>query len=136
MSWCLIRNFSCDAIRLFNFDYSWKLYKAWRMPQPASVTRFGEILPLWQKFVFFGNFLTVYFVFGKILMWLWQICDIIGLICIVANDQILKNNLTIWSHCSQPKAVKQGRSMPLTKSKQNVSKEKTCDSTFIPCLSL
>ena len=25
----------------------------------------------------------------------WQICDIIGLIFIVENDQILKNNLTI-----------------------------------------
>ena len=29
---------------------------------------------------------------------LWQICDIIGLIFIVANGQILKTNLTIWSH--------------------------------------
>ena len=30
---------------------------------------------------------------------LWQIRDIIGLIFIVANGQILKNNQTIWSHC-------------------------------------
>ena len=29
---------------------------------------------------------------------LWQICDNIGLIFIVANGQILKNNPTIWSH--------------------------------------
>ena len=29
---------------------------------------------------------------------LWLICDIIGLIFIVANGQILKNILTIWSH--------------------------------------
>ena len=30
---------------------------------------------------------------------LGQICDIIVLIFIFANDQIVKNNLTIWSHC-------------------------------------
>ena len=47
----------------------------------CSVTRLGEISPLWQKFTS-----------------LWQICDIIGLIFIIANGQILKNNLTIWSH--------------------------------------
>ena len=29
---------------------------------------------------------------------LWEICDIIGLIFIIANGQILKNNITIWSH--------------------------------------
>ena len=46
----------------------------------------------------FGNFLTVYFSFGKMLSILWQIWDIIGLIFIAANGQILKNNLTIWSH--------------------------------------
>ena len=34
---------------------------------------------------------------------LWQIYDIIGLIFIVANGQILKNNLTIWSHWSEAK---------------------------------
>ena len=32
---------------------------------------------------------------------MWQICDIVGLIFTVANGQILKNNPTIWSHCSQ-----------------------------------
>ena len=31
----------------------------------------------------------------------WQICDIIGLIFIVANSQILKINLTIWSHWAE-----------------------------------
>ena len=31
---------------------------------------------------------------------LWQIWYIIGLILILANVQILKNNLTIWSHCN------------------------------------
>ena len=46
----------------------------------------------------FGKFLTVYFLFGKMLSTLWQICDIIGLILIAAKGHILKNNLTIWSH--------------------------------------
>ena len=47
----------------------------------------------------FGKFLTVYFLFGNMLSHLWQICDIIGLIFHFPNGQILKNNLTIWSHC-------------------------------------
>ena len=46
----------------------------------------------------FYQLLMVYFLFGKILSLLWQTCDSIGLILIVANDVILKNNLTIWSH--------------------------------------
>ena len=51
----------------------------------------------------FGKFVTVYFLFGEMISLLWQICDIIGLISIVANGQILKNNLTIWSHCMESK---------------------------------
>ena len=43
----------------------------------------------------------VYFLLGKLLSPLWQIYDIFGLIFIGANGQILKNNLTIWSHCDQ-----------------------------------
>ena len=58
-----------------------------------SVTRFGESSRA------FGKFLTVYFLFGKLLSLLWQICDIIGLIFVDANGHILKNNLIIWSHC-------------------------------------
>ena len=79
----------------------------------CSTTSFGQqktlvLVPVWpdlakfRHFVkslqVFGNFLTVYFLFGKMLSLLWQICDIIGLIFNVANVQILKNNLTIWSH--------------------------------------
>ena len=45
----------------------------------------------------FGKILTDYFLFGKIPILLGEICDII--IFIVANGQILKNNLTIYSHC-------------------------------------
>ena len=46
----------------------------------------------------FGKFLTVFFLFGKMLSLFWQICDIIVLIFHLANDQILINNPTIWSH--------------------------------------
>ena len=46
----------------------------------SSVTRLSKISPLWQ--IFDGISL-----FGKILSLLWQICDIIVLIFIVANDQ-------------------------------------------------
>ena len=60
----------------------------------TSVTRFGKKLQV------FGKFLSVYFIFDKMLSLLWQICDILGLIFNFANGQILKNNLTIWSHCS------------------------------------
>ena len=66
----------------------------------CSVTRFGEISPLWQKFRCFGKSLTVYFLFGKMLSQLWQTCYIIFQIFTVANGQVLKNNLTIWSHWS------------------------------------
>ena len=50
-----------------------------------SVTRFGEISPLWQKFTSNRQF------FDRLPV-IWQICDI-GLICIAANGRILKNNL-------------------------------------------
>ena len=61
------------------------------------VTRFGEILPLWQKFTSLRQIFDSFFC-GKMLSLLGQICDIIGLILIDTNGQILKNNLTIWSH--------------------------------------
>ena len=59
------------------------------------MTRFGKIWPIWQKFKVFGNFLTFYFLFDKIMSIPWKI---VGLIFIIANGQILKNNVTIWSH--------------------------------------
>ena len=61
-------------------------------PHLAKFRNFGKSLQV------FGKFLTVYFLFCKMLSQLCQICDIIGLICIVANSQVIKNNLTIWSH--------------------------------------
>ena len=63
------------------------------------------VLPDLAKFRHFGKFLTVYFLFGKMLSLLWQICDIIGLIFGVANGQILKNFLTIWSHLSHQRFI-------------------------------
>ena len=70
-------------------------------PITVSVTRFCEISPLWQKFTSCWQIFMVYFLFGKMLSLLWQICDIIGLIFILATGQILKNNQTILSHCKR-----------------------------------
>ena len=64
----------------------------------SSVTRFDKNSPLGKSLEVFGKFLTVYFLFGKMLSLLWQTCDIIGQIFVVANSQMLKNNLIIWSH--------------------------------------
>ena len=51
----------------------------------CSVTRFGEISPLWTTF--FGHSPRIYFVFGKILNLLWQKFYVIGQIFIVVNGQ-------------------------------------------------
>ena len=63
-----------------------------------SVNRLCKILPIWQNFTSLWQFSTVYFLFCKMMDLLWQIWNIIWLIFIVANSQILKSNLTIWSH--------------------------------------
>ena len=66
----------------------------------SSVTRFGEISPLWQKVY---KSLAIFWQFISYLSILRQVYDIIGLIFLVANGQLLRNNLTIWSHCLQAK---------------------------------
>ena len=63
---------------------------AW--PDLANYRHFGKNLHV------FDNFLTVYILSCKMVSLHWQICYIIGLVFIVANGQILKNNLTIWLH--------------------------------------
>ena len=55
-------------------------------PDLAKFRHFDKTLQV------FGKYLTVHFLFGKMLGQLRQIYYII-------NGQILKNNLTIWSHC-------------------------------------
>ena len=63
----------------------------------------GQCDQIWRNFAtlakvkVFGKFQTVYFLFGKMLSPILQICKIVGLICIIGNGQILKNNPTIWS---------------------------------------
>ena len=69
-------------------------YLVW--PDLATFCRLGKSLQV------FGKFLMVYLWFGKMLSLLWQISDIIGLIFFVVNGQVLKNNVTIWSHCKKP----------------------------------
>ena len=50
---------------------------------------------LTKSFQVLGKIMTVYFLFGKMLCLLWQICNIVGLIFSIANGQIFKNNITI-----------------------------------------
>ena len=61
-----------------------------------SVTKFGEISPLWQ------NSASLWAIFKPTL----ANCYAIGQVSVVINGPILKNNLTIWSHwsvkCSRP----------------------------------
>ena len=59
----------------------------------SSVTRFGEILPLWQLFE------GLFFIFGIILNVFWQILYAFGPFCIDVKVQKLNIILAIWSHC-------------------------------------
>ena len=54
-----------------------------------SVTRFGEILQLWQYFKAFGFCLMINLALGKNFNLLWRIVYAIGQIFIVVNDQKL-----------------------------------------------
>ena len=69
---------------------------ACQTPFTCSVTRFGKILPLWQKFS------SIWQIFNGLFL-IWQNAEptlaIFGQFFIVSNGQILKNNLTIGSHC-------------------------------------
>ena len=70
--------------------------------------------------------LTVYSLFGKMLILLRQICDICGLIFIVTNGQILKNNLTIWSHCTRVNAMKLAFLQPSVRNKRTKLQTQFC----------
>ena len=86
-----------------------------------------ESPPVWPdlaQFRHFGKFLTVYFLFGKMLNLLLQISYIFGLIFIVAEGQILKNNLTIWSHWS-PLPIGSGLTTSITQQNFSVSESAT-----------
>ena len=64
-------------------------------PDLAKYRHFGETFKVLDKFS------RVYLPFGKILNLLWQILYTFWKIFIDVNDQMLKNNLAIWSHCSR-----------------------------------
>ena len=72
----------------------------WARPRNWDSEAADQCDRIWRKFAtlakvykYLAKFLTVYFLFGKMLSLLRHICDIIGLFFIVANGQILKNNL-------------------------------------------
>ena len=94
----VIANQGFFNMRLLSFQQLKAIIVIMKFCQKISMTRFGEILPLWQKFTSLWQKFDSLFLFGKMLSLLWQICDIVGLIFSVANGQIFKNNLTIWSH--------------------------------------
>ena len=102
----LCSNFFCLS-KLFPifypFDHLRNSFQAASMSPRTDAVKLclQTVWPDLANFCHFGKFLTVYFLFGKVLSLLWQICDIIWLIFIVSNGPILKNNLTIWSHCLQ-----------------------------------
>ena len=73
----------------------------WRPRETLSLETFSAKLT--NSVTRFGNFATVYFLFGKTMDLLLRIWNIIWLIFIVVNGRISKNNLTIWSHCFQIK---------------------------------
>ena len=61
----------------------------------SSVTRFGNISPLWQNLQSWAIFL---FLFGNIFDLLWQILNDVWQIFEDANGQMLEHNPSIWSH--------------------------------------
>ena len=84
------RNFIFSELIFFGFSEYWFT---------TSVTRFGKISPLWQKNTSLWQIFYFSFLIWQNAESTLQICDIIGLVFIVANGQIFKNKLTIWSHC-------------------------------------
>ena len=71
------------------------------MKPSADVTtmdRTDSVTTLWKILQVFGKLLTVYFLFGKTVNLFWLFCFTYLIIFIVANGQILKHNLTLWSH--------------------------------------
>ena len=66
----------------------WRFSASSNRYESANVTRFGEISLLWQ---FFNGLFLIWQNTVPTLANLWHI----GLISIVANDQILKNNISI-----------------------------------------
>ena len=87
-----------------------------------SVTRFDEILPFWQNLQVFEILLRVYLLLGNILHQLWQILHAIGQVFIYANGQMLKNNLTIWSHCSHARCLNESATLCLRKHDWNLNR--------------
>ena len=69
------------------------------MSPTDSATRFGEILPLWEKNKSPWQLLDGLFCpLQNFKATLANFCDL-GQIFIVVKGQTLKNNLAIWSHC-------------------------------------
>ena len=87
-------------------NYNWRKFGYLKAPahdhvwkHTNLVTRFVEISPLGQHFKKRSqNFCRGSLVFGKILNPLWHFRINFGQIWPGVNNQIMKNNLAIWSH--------------------------------------
>ena len=64
-----------------------------------SVTRFGEISPLWQNFKGLWQFVRVYLVFGKIFNLLRKFIMKLGEMSLLQMAKYRKSNLVVWSPC-------------------------------------
>ena len=85
-----------------NYHETSNLNRQQILMQSTSVTRFGEISPLWQTFLslwlFSDGLFSIWQTFKPTLaMW----CAF-GQFFIVVNGQKMKHNLAIWSHCRAP----------------------------------
>ena len=105
---------------LFFFFFACKiiLFSSLQLYLPLTTPAADPCDQIWRKIAALAKVYKSWANFWQfILIWqtsepTWQICDIIGLIFIVANGQILKNNLVIWLHCdaiSVPRVVSTGR---------------------------
>ena len=64
-----------------------------------SVTRFGEIPPLWQILKIFGNIFKVYLVLGNFSALFGTISMLLGKFSLLKMAKYWKHNLVVWSHC-------------------------------------
>ena len=72
--------------------------RAWQCMTTTSVTRFGEISPLWQKNKVFGHFWYGLISIVQTFLPNMAIFYATRQILIVENGQVLINNLAIWSY--------------------------------------
>ena len=82
------------GLRFVNFEHFLFQHLVTLQSHSNFSASFSLSHPVWPNLAKFWRFISYLAKCGT------YFCDITGLIFIVANGQILKHNLTIWSHCS------------------------------------